>query len=98
WRAAKALYIVVVLFAYTHILDGTWSERLWVGAFALAGLFALNAAAAPGGRRVVPYGRRLMWALIAVALFVPMPLLNVCGALALVLLALAVRRLDKAHR
>lgn len=87
WKAAKALYVVVILFAYTQILDGSWAERLWIGTFALAGLFALTAAVTAGGRRTISIPQRCVWLVIAGVLLFPVPALNVCGALGLIAMA-----------
>ena len=43
WRLAKALYILPILFAYTELISGTWSQRVTIFVFALLGLFALAA-------------------------------------------------------
>ena len=44
WKLAKGLYIMPLLFAFTTLVDGNWSERLLVFSFSLVGLFALTAA------------------------------------------------------
>lgn len=41
WKIAKGLYLVPVLFAFTPLITGTWSERLSVFVFACFGLYAL---------------------------------------------------------
>jgi len=41
WKIAKGLYLVPVLFAFTPLITGGWSERLSVFAFACFGLYAL---------------------------------------------------------
>ncbi len=41
WKVAKGLYLVPVLFAFTPLITGTWTERLIVFAFACMGLYAL---------------------------------------------------------
>ena len=43
WKIAKGLYLVPVLFAFTPLITGSWSERLLVFAFACFGLYALAA-------------------------------------------------------
>lgn len=94
WKAAKALYVVVILFAYSQILDGSWGERIWVGSFALAGLFALTAALTGGGQVTPSPATRLIWLCISVSLLLPMPLANVCGAVALIAMLTLHRRLS----
>jgi TRAP transporter 4TM/12TM fusion protein len=41
WKVAKGLYLVPVLFAFTPLITGSWSERLFVFFFACFGLYAL---------------------------------------------------------
>ena len=41
WKVAKGLYLVPVLFAFTPLITGDWSDRLLVFAFACFGLYAL---------------------------------------------------------
>lgn len=41
WKVAKGLYLVPVLFAFTPLITGSWTERLTVFAFACLGLYAL---------------------------------------------------------
>jgi TRAP transporter 4TM/12TM fusion protein len=41
WKVAKGLYLVPVLFAFTPLVTGSWSERLVVFAFACFALYAL---------------------------------------------------------
>ena len=44
WKLAKGLYIVPLLFAYTPLLSGDWSEALPIFAFALVGIYGLAGA------------------------------------------------------
>jgi len=44
WKLAKGLYIMPLLFAYTGLIDGSWSERLSVFGLGLIGLFTLTSA------------------------------------------------------
>ena len=41
WKLAKGLYLVPLLFAYSPIITGTWSERINVFVWACMGLYAL---------------------------------------------------------
>ena len=41
WKLAKGLYLIPLLFAYTPLVSGDWSEALAVAVFALFGLYAL---------------------------------------------------------
>ena len=43
WKAAKGLYIVPLLFAYTPLVNGSLLEILQIGFFALFGIYATNA-------------------------------------------------------
>ncbi|MDG2196276.1 MAG: TRAP transporter fused permease subunit [SAR324 cluster bacterium] len=43
WKAAKGLYIVPLLFAYTPLVTGSLLEVLQIGFFALFGIYATNA-------------------------------------------------------
>ncbi len=43
WKLAKGLYIVPVMFAYTPLLSGNWSEMLPVFAIGLVGIYGLSA-------------------------------------------------------
>jgi TRAP transporter 4TM/12TM fusion protein len=43
WRAAKGLYIVPLLFAYTPLITGSLYEMLHIGVFSLFGIYAINA-------------------------------------------------------
>lgn len=41
WKLAKGLYLIPLLFAYTPLVSGSWSEAFQVALFALFGLYAL---------------------------------------------------------
>ncbi|TVQ28667.1 MAG: TRAP transporter fused permease subunit [Wenzhouxiangella sp.] len=41
WKLAKGLYLIPLLFAYTPLVSGDWSQALQVAVFALFGLYAL---------------------------------------------------------
>ncbi|MGD9345178.1 MAG: TRAP transporter fused permease subunit [Candidatus Aminicenantes bacterium] len=42
WKLAKGLYIMPLLFAYTGLISGSWSDRIVISLFALVGLFAFT--------------------------------------------------------
>jgi TRAP transporter 4TM/12TM fusion protein len=44
WKLAKGLYIMPLLFAYTGLISGTWTDRIVTFLFALVGLFAFTVA------------------------------------------------------
>jgi TRAP transporter 4TM/12TM fusion protein len=81
WRAAKGLYIVPLLFAYTPLVNGTLTEMLQIGLFALFGIYGVNAMIARYAE-----GPLVMWhwPLIAIGTalcFFPLePVYNLCGA------------------
>jgi len=41
WKVAKGLYLVPMLFAFTPLITGTWTERLTIFGFACLGLYSL---------------------------------------------------------
>ena len=43
WKAAKGLYVMPLLFAYTPLINGTFLEMCQIGFFALFGIYATNA-------------------------------------------------------
>lgn len=44
WKLAKGLYIMPLLFAYTGLINGSWTDRIVISSFALIGLFAFTVA------------------------------------------------------
>jgi TRAP transporter 4TM/12TM fusion protein len=100
WKLAKGLYIVPLLFAYTAIIDGGWSERLLVTVFATFGLAAFSALLA--GRLLAPLTRWQAASLLPVipALFWPSYGSNVAGltAFGLLLWVNARRDADRGSR
>lgn len=42
WKIAKGLYIVPLLFAYTPLISGEFTEVIQIGFFALFGIYAIN--------------------------------------------------------
>lgn len=81
WRAAKGLYIVPLLFAYTPLITGSLYEMLHIGVFSLFGIYAINSLIARYAE-----GPLTIWSwpcLIggAILCFVPLDLLfNLAGA------------------
>ena len=43
WKAAKGLYVVPLLFAYTPLVNGTFIEMCQIGFFAVFGIYGINA-------------------------------------------------------
>jgi TRAP transporter 4TM/12TM fusion protein len=87
WRMAKALYVIPLLFAYTGLIDGSWSERLQISAFALVGLMALTAAFARRLAGPLKVWQSLLLITVAPALFWPHLAINLAGLVAVTLLA-----------
>jgi len=84
WKLAKGLYIMPLLFAYTGLINGSWSERVLISAFALVGLFAFAAAFAGYMFGAINVFVRTLLILCAVAILWPGTLcLNVLGVLVL---------------
>ncbi|MGC9519929.1 MAG: TRAP transporter permease [Desulfuromonadaceae bacterium] len=83
WKIAKGLYIIPLLFAYTPLIGGTWSDVFQVFFFAIFGLYAF-AAFLQGymEARLNPLMRLGMGA-CAAALLWPVPLLIHIGGLIL---------------
>jgi TRAP-type uncharacterized transport system fused permease subunit len=71
WKLAKGLYIVPVLFAYTPILSGDWSQVLMVGVSALFGIYLLAGAMEGGLEYRLDWGSRIVAAVAGVALMWP---------------------------
>jgi len=82
WKAAKGLYVVPLLFAYTPLVNGTFAEMCQIGFFALFGIYATNAIIARFSEGPLSIWH---WPLLvsgAVLCFVPLHLMsNVLGAL-----------------
>ncbi len=84
WKLAKGLYVMPLLFAYTGLIDGSWSERVLIFTFALVGLFAFAASFAGYMFGALNVFVRTLLFLCAVAMLWPRTLwLNVLGVLAL---------------
>ncbi len=93
WKAAKGLYVVPLLFAYTPLVNGTFIEMCQVGFFALFGIYAINAIIARFSE-----GPLALWhwplLLIGSALcFVPLDLMsNIIGAMSVSIVAVLTHR------
>jgi TRAP-type uncharacterized transport system fused permease subunit len=82
WKAAKGLYVVPLLFAYTPLVNGTFAEMSQIGFFALFGIYGTNAIIARFAEGPLAVWH---WPLLvsgAVLCFIPLDLMsNVIGAL-----------------
>ncbi|MDJ0688336.1 MAG: TRAP transporter fused permease subunit [Xenococcaceae cyanobacterium MO_188.B32] len=84
-KLAKGLYIIPLLFAFTPLIDGSWSEQLAVFAFGLVGLFVLTAAISGYfGRRINKLERIGLFG-ISLMFFYPNTLVYIVGLLLLLL-------------
>ena len=84
-KLAKGLYIIPLLFAFTPLIDGSWSEQLVVFLFGLVGLFVLTAAISGYfGRRINKLERIGLFG-ISLMFFYPNTLVYIVGLLLLLL-------------
>jgi len=82
WRAAKGLYVVPLLFAYTPLVNGTFAEMCQIGFFALFGIYGTNAIIARFAEGPLAVWHWPLLVLGAVLCFIPLDLIsNVIGAL-----------------
>ena len=84
-KLAKGLYIIPLLFAFTPLIDGSWSEQLAVFAFGLVGLFALTSAISGYCWRVVNNLERIFLIGLSLMCFYPNILVSIAGLLLLIL-------------
>ena len=89
WKLAKGLYLIPLLFAYTPLISGSWTEALQVAVFALAGLYAFAGVLEGWLEGPLGAGQRSLLATIALILLYPHGAL-VFDGLALILLAFLV--------
>jgi len=71
WKLAKGLYIMPLLFAYTGLISGDWSQRLHVFVFAFVGLYAVTVAFTGFMFRSEPISFRILMVAAALCLFLP---------------------------
>lgn len=83
WRLAKGLYIIPLLFAYTALIDGDWTERIRISIFAAAGLLLLFAGMSGYLRSRLSTVRRIACLAAAAACLWPSIPLNATGVLVL---------------
>ena len=90
WKLAKGLYLIPLLFAYTPLVSGNWSEALIVAAFALPGLYALVGLLEGWLEGYLTWPQRFLLAPIAITLLHPDPTwpLRATGLLVLLILIL----------
>ncbi len=71
WKVAKGLYIVPLLFAYTPLIGGSWTEVALIFVFALFGLYAFTASLQGFMEAKLRWPMRLLTLCCAVALLWP---------------------------
>ncbi len=71
WKLAKGLYIMPLLFAYTGLISGSWTDRIVISSFALFGLFAFTIAFTGYMFRPLNVLLRVLLFLCAIAIFWP---------------------------
>jgi TRAP-type uncharacterized transport system fused permease subunit len=82
WKAAKGLYVMPLLFAYTPLINGTFLEMCQIGFFALFGIYATNAVIARFAEGPLALWHWPLLVIGAVLCYVPLDLLlNGVGAL-----------------
>jgi len=93
WKLAKGLYIVPILFAYTPILSGEWTDAVRVFVFAFVGIYGLAAAMQGWMEAKLSIVFRVLAGVTGLAAMWPAGLaVNAAGAVAvIVLLVLNVR-------
>lgn len=85
WKLAKGLYIMPLLFAFTGMISGTWTDRIVISVFALIGLFAFTVAFSGYFFGSLNILIRIFLFLCAIAIFWPNAfLLNCLGVCALI--------------
>lgn len=83
WKLAKGLYIMPLLFAFTGLIDGSWTERALISAFALLGLFAFSVVFSGYLFHSIGVLSRALLLLSAIACFWPTSLWINCGGVLL---------------
>ncbi len=84
-KIAKGLYIIPLLFAFTPLIDGSWSQQLAVFAFGLVGLLALTCALSGYCWRVINQLERIGLIALSLIFFYPNTLVSMGGLLLLIL-------------
>lgn len=82
WKIAKGLYLVPLLFAYTPIIGGEFTDVLRIFGFALAGLYAFSGAMQGHLEAPVSWPVRVVLAVCGALLLLPLNLLVDLVALA----------------
>jgi len=71
WKLAKGLYVMPILFAYTHLIDGSWLQKFEIFGFGLLGLFAIAAFFTGLFLEKINYFERVFVFIIGVLLLIP---------------------------
>ncbi len=86
WKLAKGIYIMPLLFAFTHFIDGTWTQRLIIFLFSLIGFYAFTVSTEGFFFQPMNIWQRLATIICTVALFWPNNLLLNCSGLIILIL------------
>jgi len=92
WKIAKGLYIVPLLFAYTPLISGSWTEIMQIGFFALFGIYATNALIQWHAEGPMKPLTALLMVLGAIGAYWPLDLLYNIGGALLVLVAIVLSK------
>jgi TRAP transporter 4TM/12TM fusion protein len=85
WKLAKGLYIMPLLFAYTGLISGSWTERIVISSFALVGLYAITVSFTGYMFKPINVSIRISLFLCAITIFWPGSLwLNCLGVCVLI--------------
>ena len=84
-KLAKGLYIIPLLFAFTPLIDGSWSEQLTVFVFGLLGFFALACAIYGYFGRAINTSERIFLIILSLMFFYPNILVSIVGLIILLL-------------
>lgn len=93
WKIAKGLYIVPLMFAYTPLVTGDWPLVIQIGAFALFGIYALNALVQRYAEGPLAWWSYLLLIAGAAGAFMPGAwLFNIAGAVLVVAVVILSRK------
>ncbi len=98
WNLSKALYIIPLMIAYTGIVDGSWAERWEEFFFALFGFIAFAAFMVGYLGKKLRWWERVIFAVITFFLFAQFFWYQVAALVALVVLFILFRFLEKRNR
>ena len=93
WKAAKGLYVVPLLFAYTPLVNGTFIEMCQIGFFAVFGIYGINAIIARFSEGPLALWHWPLLVVGSVLCFLPLDLMsNVIGSISVSIVAVLTHR------